>query len=135
MPRKQSPEKLVQRLIAEALRSYLLAAKNRRKALEYCDTAFDVNRWEAKGPQLSRLAATLARVCDSISHELQNLYAIEDRLRNATDKGLHIVIEHVESPWRTEPAQSANRENTSTLHESAPTPHQPPDTGQKEVSP
>ena len=102
MPRKQSPEKLVQRLIAEALRSYLLAAKNRRKALEYCDTAFDVNRWEAKGPQLSRLAATLARVCDSISHELQNLYAIEERLRNATDKGLHIVIEHVESHWRPE---------------------------------
>jgi hypothetical protein len=135
MSRKQSPEKLVQRLIDEALRSYLLAAKNRRKALEYCDTAFEVNRWEAKGPQLSRLAATLARVCDSISHELQNLYAIEERLRNVADKGLHIVIEHVESPWRPEYAQSTNRENTSTLHESAPTPPQPPDTGQKEVSP
>jgi len=134
MPRKQSPEKLVQRLIAEALRSYLLAAKNRRKALEYCDTAFEVNRWETKGPQLSRLAATLARVCDSISHELQNLYAIEERLRQATDKGLHIVIEHVESPWRTEYAQSADRENTSSAYECAPTPPQPPDTGQ-EVSP
>jgi hypothetical protein len=109
MPRKQSPEKLVQRLIDEALRSYLLAAKNRREALEYCDMAFDVNRWEEKGPQLSRLAATLARVCDSISHELQNLYAIEERLRQATDKGLHIVIEHVESPWRADHIQSADR--------------------------
>jgi len=64
--------------------------------------AFDVNKWEEKGPLLSRLAATLARVCDSISHELQNLYALEERLRNATDKGLHIVIEHVESHWRPE---------------------------------
>jgi len=133
MPRKQSPEKLVQRLIAEALRSYLLAAKNRRKALEYCDTAFDVNRWEAKGPQLSRLAATLARVCDSISHELQNLYAIEERLRNATDKGLHIVIEHVESPWRPEYGQSANRTPTDHLQADAPPQPQPADTRAKDV--
>jgi hypothetical protein len=102
MPKKQRPENQIQRLIDEALRSYVLAAKNRREALELCDMAFDVNKWEEKGPLLSRLAATLARVCDSISHELQNLYAIEERLRNATDKGLHIVIEHVESPWRPE---------------------------------
>jgi hypothetical protein len=123
MPRKQSPEKLVQRLIDEALRSYLLAAKNRRKALEYCDTAFDVNRWEAKGPQLSRLAATLERVCDSISHELQNLYAIEERLRQATDKGLHIVIEHVDSPWRSECHQNADGDTAA--HSQAEMPLQP----------
>jgi len=133
MPRKQSPEKLVQRLIAEALRSYLLAAKNRRKALEYCDTAFEVNRWETKGPQLSRLAATLARVCDSISHELQNLYAIEERLRQATDKGLHIVIEHVESPWRPEYGQSADRTPTDHLQADAPPQRQPSATRAKDV--
>jgi len=133
MPRKQSPEKLVQRLIAEALRSYLLAAKNRRKALEYCDTAFDVNRWEAKGPQLSRLAATLARVCDSISHELQNLYAIEERLRNATDKGLHIVIEHVESPWRSELAPSADKDAEALLQNPSPAQPQPAETGTKDA--
>ena len=133
MSRKQSPEKLVQRLIDEALRSYLLAAKNRRKALEYCDTAFDVNRWEAKGPQLSRLAATLARVCDSISHELQNLYAIEERLRNATDKGLHIVIEHVESPWRSELAQSADKEAEAPLQNLAPPQPQPAETVAKDA--
>jgi hypothetical protein len=133
MPRKQSPEKLVQRLIDEALRSYLLAAKNRRKALEYCDMAFDVNRWEAKGPQLSRLAATLARVCDSISHELQNLYAIEERLRQATDKGLHIVIEHVESPWRSELAQSAEKEAEAPLQNLAPPQPQPAETVAKDA--
>jgi len=133
MSRKQSPEKLVQRLIDEALRSYLLAAKNRRKALEYCDTAFEVNRWEAKGPQLSRLAATLARVCDSISHELQNLYAIEERLRNVADKGLHIVIEHVESPWRSELAQSADKEAEAPLQNLAPPQPQPAETVAKDA--
>jgi hypothetical protein len=106
---------MIQRLIDEALRSYLIAAKNRRKALEYCDTAFDVNRWEAKGPQLSRLAATLARVCDSISHELQNLYALEERLRQVADKGLHIVIEHVDSPWRSEYFPEADKASPTHL--------------------
>jgi hypothetical protein len=61
-----------------------------------------VNTWEEKAPRLSALAATFSRVCDTMSHELQNLYALEERLRQATDKGLHIVIEHVESHWRTE---------------------------------
>jgi hypothetical protein len=126
MPRKQSPERMIQRLIDEALRSYLIAAKNRRKALEYCDTAFDVNRWEAKGPQLSRLAATLARVCDSISHELQNLYALEERLRQVADKGLHIVIEHVDSACRPESAQSPE-----ATQNPAPTQLGPSDTGAK----
>jgi 1,2-phenylacetyl-CoA epoxidase catalytic subunit len=102
MPKKQSPEKQIQRLIAEAFRSYILAAKNRRRALEHCDMAFDVKKWQAKAPPLTRLAAVLARVCDTISHELQILYAIEERLRQNTDKSLHIVIEHVDSPWRPE---------------------------------
>jgi hypothetical protein len=100
MPKKQSIEKQIQRLIDEALRSYTIAAKNRRRALENCEMAFRVNTWEDKGPKLSTLAATLARVCDSMSQELQTLYALAERIRHATDKGLHIVIEQVDSPCR-----------------------------------
>jgi hypothetical protein len=133
MPRKLSPEKLIQRLVDEALRSYLLAAKNRRKALEYCDVAFDVNRWEAKGPQLSRLAATLARVCDSISHELQNLYAIEERLRQNTDKGLHIVIESVDSPWQPECPPSADKDFVVHSQTEVPPQLQPSDARTKDT--
>jgi len=110
MARKRSPEKQLQRLIDEALRSYIIAAKNRRRALEYCEMAFNVNTWEDKAPKLSALAATLARVCDSMSQELQALYALEERLRQVADKGLHIVIEHVDSPWRPEHVQSADKD-------------------------
>jgi len=131
MPKKQSPEKLIQRLIDEALRSYIKAARNRRRALEYCEMAFRINTWEDKAPKLSTLAATLARVCDSMSHELQALYSLEDRLRQVADKGLHIVIEHVESPWRPEYAQSADGDvppqNARTQQPA------PPDTGQREA--
>ena len=134
MPKRPKPEKVIQTLISKNLQSYITAAENRAKALEYCRTSFTVNTWEEKAPRLSALAATFSRVCDIMSHELQNLYALEERLRQATDKGLHIMIEHVESPWRTEYAQSADRENTSSAYECAPTPPQPPDTGQ-EVSP
>jgi len=102
MPKKQSAEKQIRRLIEETLRSYITAARNRRRALEYCEMAFKINTWEEKAPKLSTLAATLARVCDSMSHELQALYSLEERLRQVADKGLHIVIEHVESPWRPE---------------------------------
>jgi len=133
MPKKQRPENQIQRLIDEALRSYVMAAKNRREALELCDMAFDVNKWEEKGPLLSRLAATLARVCDSISHELQNLYALEERLRQATDRGLHIVIEHVESPWRSELAQSAEKDAKALLQNPSPAQLQPPETGTKDA--
>jgi len=110
MARKKSPEKLIRRLIDETLRSYITAARNRRRALEYCEMAFKINKWEETGPKLSALAATLARVCDSMSHELQALYSVEERLRQVTDKGVRIVIEHVDSPWRHEPAQSADRD-------------------------
>ena len=106
MPKKRSSEKLIRQLIEEALRSYIVAAQNRRRALEYCDMAFKVNTWEDKGPKLSALAATLARVCDSMSHELQALYSLEERLRQVADKGLHIVIEHIESRWASESGQS-----------------------------
>jgi len=131
MPKKRSPEKLIRRLIDEALRSYITAAKNRRKALEFCDMAFKVNTWEEKAPRLSNLAATLARVCDTMSQELQTLYALEDRLRQIGDKGLHIVIEHVESRWRSEdgqsPAGDAPPQNGLTRRPA------PPDSGQSEA--
>jgi hypothetical protein len=68
-----------------------------------------------------------------MSHELQNLYALEERLRNATDKGLHIVIEHVESPWRPEYGQSADRTPTDHLQADVPPQPQPSDTRTKDV--
>jgi len=134
MPKKPKPDKLIEKLIDETFRSYLAAVKNRTFLLEMSYTGLDAGNWNEKAQAAIRYGAILSRVCGGISQELQNLYAIEERLRQATDKGLHIVIEHVESPWRTEYAQSAERENTSSAHESAPTPLQPPDTGQ-EVSP
>jgi len=123
MPKRPKPEKVIQTLISKNLQSYITAAENRAKALEYCRTSFTVNTWEEKAPRLSALAATFSRVCDIMSHELQNLYALEERLRNATDKGLHIVIEHVESPWSPEYGQSADR--TPTDHLQADVPPQP----------
>jgi len=110
MLKKQGPEKQIQWLIDEAFRSYTIAAKNRRKALEHCDMAFDVKKGQAQGPALTRLAAVLARVCDTISHELQTLYVLEERLRQNADKGLHIVIEHVDSYWQPEHVQSADKD-------------------------
>jgi len=80
--------------------------------------AFDVKKWQAKGPPLTRLAAVLARVCDTISHELQTLYVLEERLRQNADKGLHIVIEHVDSSWRPEHVQNADK-NTPPQHKTA----------------
>jgi len=130
MPKKQSPEKQLQRLIDEAFRSYIIAAKNRRRALEHCDMAFDVTKWQAQGPALTRLAAVLARVCDTISHELQTLYVLEERLRQNADKGLHIVIEHVDSPWRPEPSQSTDRGADNTLQADAPPQLRPQEAGE-----
>jgi len=92
-----------------------------------------VNTWEEKAPRLSALAATFSRVCDIMSHELQNLYTLEERLRQATDKGLHIVIEHVESPWRSERAQSAEKDAEALLQNPSPTQLQPPETGTKDA--
>jgi hypothetical protein len=68
-----------------------------------------------------------------MSHELQNLYALEERLRNAPDKGLHIVIEHVESPWRSELAQSAEKEAEALLQNPSSAQLQPPATGTKDA--
>jgi hypothetical protein len=68
-----------------------------------------------------------------MSHELQNLYAIEERLRQATDKGLHIVIEHVESPWRAELAQSVEKDAKALLQNPSPAQLQPPETGTKDA--
>jgi CheY-like chemotaxis protein len=133
MPKRPKPEKVIQTLISKNLQSYITAAENRAKALEYCRTSFTVNTWEEKAPRLSALAATFSRVCDIMSHELQNLYALEERLRQATDKGLHIVIEHVESPWRSELAQSAEKDAKALLQNPSPAQLQPPETGTKDA--
>jgi hypothetical protein len=68
-----------------------------------------------------------------MSHELQNLYALEERLRQATDKGLHIVIEHVESPWRSELAQSAEKDAEALLQNPSPPQPQSAETGAKDA--
>ena len=133
MPKRPKPEKVIQTIISKNLQSYITAAENRAKALEYCRTSFTVNTWEEKAPRLSALAATFSRVCDTMSHELQNLYALEERLRNATDKGLHIVIEHVESPWRSDLAQSAEKDAKALLQNPSPAQLQPPETGTKDA--
>jgi 1,2-phenylacetyl-CoA epoxidase catalytic subunit len=108
MPKRPKPEKVIQTLISKNLRSYITAVENRAKTLDYCRMAFKANTWEEKAPRLSALAAALSRVCDTMSHELQNLYALEERIRQKADERIKIVIEHVESPWRPEYAQSAN---------------------------
>jgi hypothetical protein len=135
MPKRPKPEKVLQTLISKNLQSYITAAENRAKALEYCRTSFTVNTWEEKAPRLSALAATFSRVCDIMSHELQNLYALEERLRQATDKGLHIVIEHVDSPWRPKYEQRADIESTPRQQDSAaPQPQsRPTDTEVKDI--
>ena len=128
MPKRPKPEKVIQTLISKNLQSYLTAVENRGKALDYCRMAFKANTWEEKAPRLSTLAATFSRVCDTMSHELQNLYALEERLRQIAGQGIKIVIESVESPWRPEYAQSA-----SGAENGAPPESQPPETGQSEV--
>jgi len=128
MPRKQKPDKLLERLIEEAYRGYIAAAKNRTFLLEMSYTGLDAGHWNERVQSAMRFGAILSRVCDSISHELQNLYTIKERLRQNADKSLHIVIEHVESPWRPEYAQ---RPETDATQNSAP-PH-PIETGQSEA--
>jgi len=128
MPKRPKPEKVIQTLISKNLQSYITAAENRAKALEYCRTSFTVNTWEEKAPRLSALAATFSRVCDIMSHELQNLYALEERLRQATDKGLHIVIEHVESPWRPAHEPSADSETEALSQDISPSQSQSAET-------
>jgi len=131
MPKKPKPEKLIERLIEEALRGYIAAAKNRTFLLEMGYTGLDMGRWDEKAQSAIRFGAILARVCDNMSHELQTLYAIEERLRQVADKGLHIVIEHVESPWRPEQAQSADGDASPQNGRTHP-PAQP-DAGQSEA--
>ena len=133
MPKKPKPDKLIEKLIDETFRSYLAAVKNRTFLLEMSYTGLDAGNWNEKAQAAIRYGAILSRVCGGISQELQNLYAIEERLRQATDKGLHIVIEHVESHWRPEYRQSANRTPTDNLQADAPPQPQPADTRAKDV--
>ena len=128
MPKRPKPEKVIQTLISKNLQSYLTAVENRGKALDYCRMAFKANTWEEKAPRLSTLAATFSRVCDTMSHELQNLYALEERIRQNAGQGIKIVIESVESPWRPEYAQSV-----SGTENGAPPESEPPETGQSEA--
>jgi hypothetical protein len=124
MPRRPKPEKVLQTLISKNLQSYIMAVETRAKTLAYCRMAFKANTWEEKAPRLSALAATLSRVCDTMSHELQNLYALEERLRQAAAKDFRIVIEHVESPWRPEYFPEAAKATPTQLQdEAAPRPH------------
>jgi hypothetical protein len=133
MPRKPKPDKLIDRLIEETFRSYIAAVKNRTFLLEMSYTGLDAGKWNEKAQAAIRYGAILSRVCGGISQELQNLYALEERLRNATDKGLHIVIEHVESPWRSEIAQSAEKDAKALLQNPSPAQLQPPETGTKDA--
>lgn len=116
MPKRLKPEKVLQKLISKTLQSYLTAVENRAKTLDYCRMAFKANTWQEKAPRLSALAATLSRVCDTMSHELQNLYALEERLRQSAGQGIKIVIESVESPWRPEYAQNADAAQNGAPH-------------------
>jgi hypothetical protein len=128
MPKRPKPEKVIQTIISKNLQSYITAVENRAKTLDYCRMAFKANTWEEKAPRLSALAAAFSRVCDTMSHELQNLYALEERIRKEANKDFRLVIEHVESPWRPEYAQS-----TDATQNGAPPELQPPETGQSEA--
>jgi hypothetical protein len=128
MPKRPKPEKVIQTIISKNLQSYITAVENRAKTLDYCRMAFKANTWEEKAPRLSALAAAFSRVCDTMSHELQNLYALEERIRQKAGQGIKIVIESVESPWRPEYAQS-----TDATQNGIPPELQPPETGQSEA--
>jgi hypothetical protein len=133
MPRKPKPDKLIERLIEETFRSYLAAVKNRTFLLEMGYTGLNAGRWNEKAQAAMRYGAILSRVCGGISQELQNLYALEERLRKEADKGLHLVIEHVESPWRPEYAQSTDATENGLPPELQPPELQPPESGQSEA--
>jgi hypothetical protein len=129
MPRKPKPEKLIERLIDETFRSYIAAVKNRTFLLEMGYTGLNAGRWNEKAQAAIRYGAILSRVCGGISQELQNLYALEERLRQNADKGLHIVIEHVDSPWRPEYTQSAESGSLAPIKAASPSQPHSPDTG------
>ena len=133
MPRKPKPDKLIERLIDETFRSYIAAVKNRTFLLEMSYTGLYAGHWNEKAQAAMRYGAILSRVCGGISQELQNLYALEERLRKEADKGLHLVIEHVESPWRPEYAQSTDPTQNGIPPELQPPELQPPESGQSEA--
>jgi hypothetical protein len=128
MPRKPKPDKLIDRLIEETFRSYIAAVKNRTFLLEMSYTGLDAGKWNEKAQAAIRYGAILSRVCGGISQELQNLYALEERIRQKAGQGIKIVIESVESPWRPEYARSV-----SGTENGAPPEIQPPETGQSEA--
>jgi hypothetical protein len=126
MPRRRNAEKVLARLIDETFRSYLAAVKNRTFLLEMSHTGLLAGRWNENAQKALRFGAILSRVCGGISQELQNLYALEERVRKGSGKDFRLVIEHVESPWRPEYAQGAAVDNGT------PPELQPPDAEQSE---
>jgi len=128
MPRKPKPDKLIDRLIEETFRSYIAAVKNRTFLLEMSYTGLDAGKWNEKAQAAIRYGAILSRVCGGISQELQNLYALEERIRQKAGQGIKIVIESVESPWRPEYARSVSGTENGATPEI-----QPPETGQSEA--
>jgi hypothetical protein len=130
MPRRPKNERVVRTLIDETFRGYLLAARTRVYILEMCDVAHRLKNPEdtAKVPDLIRQAIALSRMCDGMSNELQRLHELQAHLHQNSEKDLRVVIEHVESPQRSEYAQhpemDASQDGTS--------PHQS-DMGQSEA--
>ena len=128
MPKRPKPEKVIQTIISKNLQSYITAVENRAKTLDYCRMAFKANTWEEKAPRLSALAAAFSRVCDTMSHELQNLYTLEERIRQRAGQGIKIVIESVESPWRPAHEPSADSETEALSQDISPSQSQSAET-------
>jgi hypothetical protein len=95
MRRKPPPEEEIQYLIADTIRGYRRAAKYRAGLLDEAE----LTPMSEKSQRTVKIVATLARICNAMSQELLNLYALEERLRQASGKDLRIVIEQVDSPW------------------------------------
>jgi hypothetical protein len=116
MPRRPKSERVIRTLIDDTFRGYLLAARTRVYILEMCDVAHRLKNPEdtAKVPNLIRQATALSRMCDGMSNELQKLHELQTHLLQSTQKDLRILIEHVDTPWRPEYAQSPDAGQSDT---------------------
>jgi hypothetical protein len=134
MARRTNPERLIQKLIDHTFRGYIFAAKNRAYIMEMCNRVYNKTPEDRNEiPPLIRQAATLSRMCDGMSNELQRLHELLELLRQAKDKNLHIVIEHVDTFRHHECASSTDmKSNTSLLSDTLCQWHSA-DTGQRET--
>jgi Na+/phosphate symporter len=96
MPRRLPPEKEIQLLIADTLRGYRRAAKYRADLLEEVELTPTSTE---KSQRMVKMAIALARICDTMSRELNALYELKGRIAQEANQKLHIVIEQVDSPW------------------------------------